>query len=828
MNMSNRLTRHEFAHGVVFVTGILTLLFALTRAIPAQDTALAPLINPANSNTSPSPTSTPVPISEIVAQSESALTSLKQTSAAIEGDPTIEIVERELPNLIAGIDTHASETARVIDGRASLERLRSVESEWKSLTRELEKWNTRLTARAKEFEIDLTALAAQEEKWKKSLEELKTVEAPREITMRVDEVLSTITRIRGEIEAERSRIVALQSKIAEQKSRVDDAVKSIQQTRESLVDRLLVQDSPPMWSAGFWTRARAENANESITVQWASLKEFANQNSGRLIVHFLIFVGFVGVLIFLRRFARPWVEEEPDLRKAAIIFSFPISTATILAIFLNGWIYSQTPQLLQAIFGAVALVPTVIIVRKLVERPLYPILYSLVAFYLIDQVRMVAEGLPVISRLVFIAEMLIGLTFFLWLIFGRLAINETDEKVHGRVFRTIRLAAIIAVPIFAVSALANALGYLTLAQLLGNAVLRSAYAAIILYAVVRIVDGLIIFALRFRPLSLLGMVRNHRVLIQHRLRRAARWIGSIVWIIVVLELLAVRTTLFETIWETLGSELKIGSFAITLSNILAFVVAVWASFLLSRFIRFTLEEDVYPRFSISRGLPYAISTVLHYALIVLGFLLALAIIGIDLTKFTIIAGAFGVGIGFGLQNIVNNFVSGIILLFERPVNVGDTVQVGTDLGDLTKIGLRASVIRTLDGSEVIVPNGNLVSEKVVNWTLSDQQRRLEIDVGVAYGTDPRLVVELLKKVGAGAPNVLEVPGPSALFLGFGDSSLDFQLRVWTDKFTEWVAVKSEISLAVHDALRDAQIEIPFPQRDIHIIAADENAGEGSD
>ncbi|MEP7147774.1 MAG: mechanosensitive ion channel domain-containing protein [Acidobacteriota bacterium] len=828
MNKSTRLTRHEFARGAFLVTGILALLFAMTSVMRAQDTVLTPLVNQANSNTSPSPTSTPVPISEIVPQSEKASASLKQISAAIEGDPTIEIVEGELPNLIAGIDTHAAETARVIEGRASLERLRSVEAQWKSLTKELEKWNTRLTARAKELEIDLKGLAALDEKWKNSLEELKTVEAPREITIRVDEILSTITRIRGEIEANRSRIVALQSKIAEQKSRVDDAVKSIQQTRESLVDRLLVQDSPPMWSAGFWTRARAENPNESITGQWASLKEFATQNTGRLTVHFLIFLGFVGVLIFLRRFARPWVEEEPDLRKAAIIFSFPISTATILAIFLNGWIYSQTPQLLQAIFGAVVLVPTVIIVRKLVERPLYPLLYSLVVFYLIDQVRMVAEGLPVISRLVFIAEMLIGLTFFLWLIFGRLAINETDEKVHGRVFRTIRLAAIIAVPIFAVSALANALGYLTLAQLLGNAVLRSAYAAIILYAVVRIVDGLIIFALRFRPLRLLGMVRNHRVLIQYRLRRAARWLGSIVWIIVVLDLLAVRTTLFEAIWETLGSELKLGSFTISLTDILAFVVAVWASFLLSRFIRFALEEDVYPRFRISRGLPYAISTVLHYALIVLGFLLALAIIGIDLTKFTIIAGAFGVGIGFGLQNIVNNFVSGIILLFERPVNVGDTVQVGEDLGDLTRIGLRASVIRTLDGSEVIVPNGNLVSEKVVNWTLSDQQRRLEINVGVAYGTDPRLVIELLKNVGGDALNILKIPGPSALFLGFGDSSLDFQLRVWTDKFTEWVAVKSEVTLAVHDALRDAQIEIPFPQRDIHIIEPDKTAGEGLD
>ncbi len=392
MNRSTRFTLHEFARGASFAAGLLTLLFAMTSVMLAQD-ATTLLSNQANSNASPSPTSTPFPISEIVAQSESASTSLKQTSVAVEADPTIGIVERELPDLIAGIDAHATETARVIEGRASLERLRSVEAQWKLLTKDLEKWNTRLTARAKELEIDLKGLAALNEEWRKTLEQLQSVDAPREIALRVDEILSSITSVRGQIETERSRMIALQSRIAEQNNRVDAAVKSIQQARESLVGRLLMQDSPPMWSSGFWTRAQAENPNESISVQWASLKDFATQNAGRLIFHFLIFFGFAGLLIFLRRFARPWVEKEPDLRKAAIIFSFPISTAAILAIVLNGWVYPQTPpQLLQAIFGVIALIPTVIIVRKLVERPLYPLLYSLVVFYLIDQVRMVAEG----------------------------------------------------------------------------------------------------------------------------------------------------------------------------------------------------------------------------------------------------------------------------------------------------------------------------------------------------------------------------------------------------------------------------------------------------
>jgi small-conductance mechanosensitive channel len=260
----------------------------------------------------------------------------------------------------------------------------------------------------------------------------------------------------------------------------------------------------------------------------------------------------------------------------------------------------------------------------------------------------------------------------------------------------------------------------------------------------------------------------------------------------------------------------VGQLSISLGNIVAFIVTVWLAFLLSRFLRFLLEEDIYPRVNLARGVPYAVSTMLHYAILLVGFFFAVAAMGIDMTKFTILAGAFGVGLGFGLQNIVNNFVSGLILLFERPVHVGDMIQVGGRDGKLRRIGMRASVIRTLEGSEVIVPNGQLISEEVLNWTLSDQQRRLEIPVGVAYGTDPERVIEILTNVGLKHPDIMTDPPPDTLFLGFGDSALDFQLRAWTSNFKRWQNIKSELAVAINAALRDEGLSIPFPQRDLHI------------
>ena len=171
----------------------------------------------------------------------------------------------------------------------------------------------------------------------------------------------------------------------------------------------------------------------------------------------------------------------------------------------------------------------------------------------------------------------------------------------------------------------------------------------------------------------------------------------------------------------LTASVTIGSLSVSLGGILAFVIAIWGSLLISRFVRFVLEEDVYSHLVLDRGIPYAISTMLHYAILLVGFFVALGALGIDLTKITILAGAFSVGIGFGLQNVINNFVSGLILLFERPIKIGDIIEVSGNIGEVRQIGIRASIIRTKDGSEVIVPNGLLISGQVTNWTLSDSR-----------------------------------------------------------------------------------------------------------
>ena len=274
-----------------------------------------------------------------------------------------------------------------------------------------------------------------------------------------------------------------------------------------------------------------------------------------------------------------------------------------------------------------------------------------------------------------------------------------------------------------------------------------------------------------------------------------------------LSFFGLRDSLIASIAAALNANLAIGSFKITLGGILAFLITVWASFLISKFLRFLLEEDVYDRLHLARGIPYAISTMVHYVILLIGFFVALGALGIDLTKLTILVSAFSVGIGFGLQNVINNFVSGLILLFERPIKVGDVIDVGGNVGEVSRIGIRASVIRTADGSEIIVPNGSLISSQVTNWTFSDRKRTVEVSINVAGGADPQRVVELLKSTAAAHPGVAKEPSPHVYVTNFSAGALTFQLRAWIDRYEDLAQLRSDLSLALNNALAREKIAI---------------------
>ena len=278
----------------------------------------------------------------------------------------------------------------------------------------------------------------------------------------------------------------------------------------------------------------------------------------------------------------------------------------------------------------------------------------------------------------------------------------------------------------------------------------------------------------------------------------------------------IEEEIIEWLTETFGKVWEIGDLKVSIGNILLFFISIWLAVQIARLVRFLLEGDVLPRLNLARGVPGAISSITSYLIIGFGIIIAMVAAGIDLSSFALLAGALGVGIGFGLQDLVRNFISGLILIFERPIQTGDAVQVDDLSGRVLKIGIRSSIIKTWEGAEVIVPNGNLISNKLINWTLSDQLRRIDIKVGVAYGTDVTLVMKTLLSCAKNNEQILTSPAPYVLFNDFADSYLEFELRCWTSNYPDWIFIRSDIRVAIDEAFEKEKISIPFPQRDLHL------------
>ena len=316
------------------------------------------------------------------------------------------------------------------------------------------------------------------------------------------------------------------------------------------------------------------------------------------------------------------------------------------------------------------------------------------------------------------------------------------------------------------------------------------------------------------------MVKNEKGPVERRARLTTRWIAIGVWIFTTLEVTALLDPARDSLASALAAQYMVGEIGLSLGAVLTFVVTIWGAVLVSRLLRFVLDQEVFTRLSMPRGIPYALTTILHYMLLVGGVLIAIVSTGINLDRFTIIAGAVGVGVGFGLQSIVNNFVSGIILLFERPIKVGDSVEMANRGGQIQRIGIRASVMRTGDGAEIIVPNSMLIASEVTNWTLSDRQRRIEIPLGVAYGNDPEHIMALLAQVAQEHEDILAHPPPDAQFIGFGQNALEFKLGAWTGRPERGGSIRSEMCVRIYKMLRQENIEIPYPQSTLHVRSFD--------
>ena len=276
--------------------------------------------------------------------------------------------------------------------------------------------------------------------------------------------------------------------------------------------------------------------------------------------------------------------------------------------------------------------------------------------------------------------------------------------------------------------------------------------------------------------------------------------------------------LIEWLKTTWNLELfHLGENPFTTKTFLLLVLSLFLLFYISSKIRKILVHKIFPRYDLDIGVSQSIATIVRYLLIVVGLIIIFQTTGIDLSALGLLVGALGVGIGFGLQNITNNFISGLIILFERPIKVGDRIEIDDLAGNIVDISARATTIITNDNIAVIVPNSDFINSRVINWSHNNKQVRLNFPVGVSYNEDPERIRTLLEEVAKANSGVLGSPKPYVLFESYGDSSLNFNLLVWTSAFIDRPKIlKSELYYEIFRKFKEHNVEIPFPQRDIHL------------
>lgn len=261
---------------------------------------------------------------------------------------------------------------------------------------------------------------------------------------------------------------------------------------------------------------------------------------------------------------------------------------------------------------------------------------------------------------------------------------------------------------------------------------------------------------------------------------------------------------------------KLGESSFTLKAVIIFIFSLILLFWITALIKKIFLKRVFPRYNLDIGVSESISTIIRYMLMIIGLIIIFQTSGIDLSAIGILLGALGIGIGFGLQNITSNFISGIIILFERPVKVGDRIEVDGIAGNIIRISARATTIITNDNIAIIIPNSDFISGRVINWSHNDRNIRLNFPVGVAYKEDPEKIRSILIEVAKANTGILNNPEPDVLFDEYGDSSLNFLLRVWTTKYIDKPHVlKSQLYYAIFKKFKEHNVEIPFPQRDLH-------------
>lgn len=762
-----------------------------------------------------------IPLPEVAERSDQLTRTLNAIADSLPTKDRLDAMNAVIADYAAALDSKRQEASMVLATAPSSIELREQENYWRGAQNYSAGRRKQLLDWANAAQSAIDKLNVLEPQWARTLDAYRGQHELEPLLALIRQNLARIRKLRSDAQDELQLLVRMQIATGAQDQSAAEVLNQFMGAQEVYKDRLLSRDSLPFWQLSL-RREQGENASVYATAnsRVITIKAFFQEHAGTMGFLLLLLAVSLAISSRLASVTKGAQPEDPLQAEAVLLVRRWVALGMLAPLLLA---YSLAPSAPVVLIG-VAIVLSFFPILRLLAPLLTPrqrrMLYYLAGYYGLNMLLSWLSLRPVLRREFGFLLVLALFGTFAYLLrpsFGQ----QTRERELGR--PPLILAGRLAVVVLGVSLLANFFGYVRLAQYIGLACIFSAFIAITMYTGVQVYDRLLQAGLKLPQSDRLAVARLHRNALLRWVPRILNWTAVAVWLSATLDLLRIRDAMIETLRGVLSFSIGGSGSTTTLGRVLGFFLMLAVGYLLAGSIRFLLREEVLSRFHLARGLPDVIASTVYYLVLLFVFLVAVNTGGIELNKFTLLTGALGVGFGFGLQNVINNFVSGLILQFERPIHMHDVLEVEGVTGTVTRIGVRSSTLLTGQGAEVIIPNGNLISGKVINWTLSESKRRGELAVGVAYGTEPGTVIKILLDAANRHESVLTDPPPAAYLKGFGESSLDFELQFWVMQDSNWMGVRSDIAMTAMKALDNAGIEIPFPQRDLHLRTIAEGA-----
>jgi len=641
-----------------------------------------------------------------------------------------------------------------------------------------------------------------------------------EYQLQTEMLQSRLARTDSLYRATRLKMARVQSRISSTMIALTDFNEDIDERQSFLARRLFGKETSYLWERPIVETDVSIRAlyRESLVLNEIILTQYINTNWLR---HFFIFIVGAGFLYWfitvIRRIKKEKEFADIILERAIYIPKNPLLSALMAILPLAPFFYVTPPPIFLLIILVLTAISATFLIYNSVSHKAFYFWLGILGLFIIYSLSNLLVEQAFRERWILLILSFVSM----FIAYKAIKLLEKDPDNYPK-FISYFIYLYISLQFFSI--ITNIFGRYGLSKMLGVASTTSLVQAITLYAFVTIILEAIYLQVEVGKSNQKEFTSyfDFRSL-QKRLKNLLVGLSLIIWVYYFAQNLNLWDFFYDQTNDFLNYERHVGSFNFTFGSILIFIILIWVATILARNIAYFAEmKDQAQADSRNKRLGSSI-LLIRLGILIIGFMLAITASGIPMDRIAIVLGALSVGIGFGLQTIVNNLVSGIILAFERPIQIGDTIEVGTRIGTVKEVGIRSSKLKGYDGSEVIIPNGDLLSQHLINWTLTDKNRRVELFIGVAYGSDVDKVKDILLNV-MDIESILKVPAPAVYLQEFGDSSVDFRLLFWVADISTWIIVRSEIMTSIYKEFDKNDIEIPFPQRDLHVKSMPQNGG----